>query len=120
MNNTSNTNKYKHIVYAYYEAPDNIMICTCKYDGITFKAKAKCIEGDIYDREKGKNIAKNKVDLKIKQYRIKMLNKEIEENKKNITELRKEVCKYFKKIESYEQKRDRLIIQLLLKDQLES
>ena len=51
--------------YLYYEVPNNTVVCVSRYKGQLVKAKAKCSPLDTYSFEKGKEIARARVDAKV-------------------------------------------------------
>lgn len=59
--------------YKYYVGKD-VVVCTTRFAGKNVRATAKCSEGDTFDEEVGKNLAKLRCDIKVAKKRAKLAN----------------------------------------------
>lgn len=57
--------------YKYFTNGKNIVVAVCQWGGRPVRAVAKCSPEDTFDLEKGKEIAKARLDLKVAGLRVK-------------------------------------------------
>lgn len=70
--------------YKYYFTPGPKVICTSTYAGRTVRGVAICSDKDEFDMEKGKALAKARVDLKIADKRLKRASQKCDEASENL------------------------------------
>lgn len=57
--------------YQYYTNNKDLVVAVCRWGGRTVRASAKCAPEDTFDFEKGKELAKARLNLKVAGLRLK-------------------------------------------------